>query len=433
MTLEHQLDDTDTSHATMDALVIHGGRKLSGRVAISGAKNAALPVMAAALLAPGVHKLRNVPRLSDTNTMAKVMEKLGARITFDGSLCTIDTTQVGSVEAPYDLVRTMRASIYVLGPLLARFGAARVSLPGGCAWGPRPVNLHIEGLNALGAKLDIDHGYIVGRDVKLRGGRFDFETVSVGATAQLMMAATLAEGTTTLENVALEPDITELGRVLVACGARIDGLGTRRLTLHGVKELRPIEATIIPDRIEAGTFLAAAAIAGGTITLEQCSASDVAAVVHKLEESGCEILPETDTITITGPSRPAAVTLKTSPFPGFPTDMQAQMVALCSVADGTSVITDTVYLDRFTHVPELRRLGAMIQLERNTAIVKGVDRLQGAPVMATDIRASAALVIAGLAAEGETRISRIYHLDRGYEAIDQKLIKLGAKIERVRE
>jgi len=433
MTLEHQLDDTDTSHGTMDALVIHGGRKLSGRVPISGAKNAALPVMAAALLAPGVHRLRNVPRLSDTNTMAKVMEKLGARITFEGALCTIDTTHVGSVEAPYDLVRTMRASIYVLGPLLARFGAARVSLPGGCAWGPRPVNLHIEGLNALGAKLDIDHGYIVGRDVKLRGGRFDFETVSVGATAQLMMAATLAEGTTTLENVALEPDITELGRVLVACGARIDGLGTRRLTIHGVKELHPIDATIIPDRIEAGTFLAAAAIAGGTITLEQCSASDVAAVIHKLEDAGCEILPETDSITITGPSRPAAVTLKTSPFPGFPTDMQAQMIALCSVADGTSVITDTVYLDRFTHVPELRRLGAQIQLERNTAIVKGVDKLQGAPVMATDIRASAALVIAALAAEGETRISRIYHLDRGYEAIDQKLVKLGARIERVRE
>jgi UDP-N-acetylglucosamine 1-carboxyvinyltransferase len=433
MTRDLVIAEPHTSKASMDALLIQGGHKLAGSVAISGAKNAALPVMAATLLTRGVHSLRNVPVLSDTQTMARVLEQLGARVTFDKRVCTIDTTGVESVEAPYELVRTMRASIYVLGPLLARLGAARVSLPGGCAWGPRPVNLHIEGLNAMGAQLEIEHGYIVGKDVRLRGARVSFDIVSVGATAQLMMAATLAEGTTTLENVALEPDITELGRVLNECGARIEGLGSRRLTIHGVRELTPIKTTIIPDRIEAATFMAAAAITGSTITLEQCEPQDVAAALHKLEEAGCEVLPEADEMTITGPRRPAAVNVRTAPFPGFPTDMQAQMLAVCAVADGTSVITDTIYLDRFTHVPELQRLGADIRLEQNTAIVTGVERLQAAPVMATDIRASAALVLAALVAEGETRISRIYHLDRGYEAIDQKLVRLGAKIQRVRE
>lgn len=417
----------------MDALIIRGGRRLSGRVEVSGAKNAALPVMAATLLAPGVHTLRNVPLLSDTRTMARVLEQLGARVEFRGKVCKIDTSGVASVEAPYDLVRTMRASIYVLGPLLARFGAARVSLPGGCAWGPRPVNLHLDGLKAMGADLEIDHGYIVGNQVKLRGARYGFDVVSVGATAQLMMAAVLAEGTTELDNVALEPDITALGKILVDCGARIEGLDSRRIVIHGVKELRPIDTTIIADRIEAGTFLAAAAITGGSVTLEHCDSGDFAAVVHKLEECGCEILPENGAVTITARSRPTAVNVRTAPFPGFPTDMQAQIMALCAVAEGTSVITDTIYLDRFTHVPELGRLGADIRLEQNTAVVRGVERLSGAPVMATDIRASAALVIAALVAEGETRISRIYHLDRGYEALDQKLAKLGASIERVKE
>jgi len=417
----------------MDALIIHGGRKLSGIVEVSGAKNAALPVMAATLLAPGVHTIRNVPQLADTRTMARVLERLGARVEFRGHACKIDTSNVNQVEAPYELVRTMRASIYVLGPLLARFGAARVSLPGGCAWGPRPVNLHIEGLNALNARLDIEHGYIVGKEVKLKGGNVSFDVVSVGATAQLMMAATLAQGTTVLENVALEPDVTALGEVLVSCGAKIEGLGTRRVSITGVKDLRPIDTTIIPDRIEAATFLAAAAITGGSITLERSEAAHMAAVMHKLEESGCEILPDTPRATITGPRRLGAVNVRTAPFPGFPTDMQAQMTALCAVAEGTSVITDTIYLDRFTHLPELGRLGADIRLEQNTVIVKGVDRLQGAPVMATDIRASAALVLAALVAEGETRVSRIYHMDRGYEALEQKLTKLGAAVERVRE
>jgi UDP-N-acetylglucosamine 1-carboxyvinyltransferase len=424
---------TATPGIRMDAFLIRGGRKLSGRVEISGAKNAALPVMAATLLAPGTHTLRNVPLLSDTRTMGRVLQTLGAEVEFSGGDCRIDTSRVSAVEAPYELVKTMRASIYVLGPLLARFGAARVSLPGGCAWGPRPVNLHIEGLNALGAALDIDHGYIVGKDVALQGARYHFQTVSVGATAQLMMAATLARGTTVLDNVAIEPDITALGDVLVQCGARIEGIGTRHLTIEGVRELTPIDTTIIPDRIEGATFLAAAAITGGSITLERCESEHLLAAVHKLEEAGCEILQDGTSLSIRGPVRPAPINARTAPFPGLATDVQPQMMALCALADGTSVITDTVYVDRFSHVPELNRLGANIRLEQNTAIVRGVPSLQGAPVMAPDIRAGAGLVLAALAAEGETRISRIYHLDRGHERLEQKLTGLGASIERIRE
>ena len=422
-----------TGIQSMDALIIHGGRKLGGRIEIGGAKNAALPVMAATLLVPGVHTLRNVPQLADTRTMSRVLEKLGARVEFRDHTCVVDTSNVASVEAPYDLVRTMRASIYVLGLLLARFGAARVSLPGGCAWGPRPVNLHIQGMNAMGAALDIEHGYIVGRDVKLKGATINFETVSVGATGNLLMAATLAAGTTVLDNVALEPDITALAEVLSQCGADISGIGTRRLVVQGVKTLRPIDTTIIPDRIEAATFLAAASATGGSVTLEHCQAAHFASVIQKLEEAGATVLPGPDDVAVTGPVRSGAVDVTTSPFPGFPTDMQAQMMAVLSVADGKSVITDTVYLDRFTHVPELSRLGADIKLDHNVAVIRGVERLQGAQVMATDIRASAALVIAALIAEGETRISRIYHLDRGYERMDDKLTRLGAKIERVKE
>jgi len=424
---------THTHLDPMDALVIHGGRQLSGRIEISGAKNAALPVMAATLLAPGVHTLRNVPLLSDTRTMGAVLETLGARVEFRGRACKIDTSNLTSHEAPYDLVRTMRASIYVLGPLLARFGSARVSLPGGCAWGPRPVDLHLQGLNAMHAGLEIEHGYVVGRDVKLRGASFDFPIVSVGATAQLMMAATLADGETVLDNVALEPDITVLGEILVQCGAEISGLGTRRVAIRGVRALRPIDTTIIPDRIEAATFLAAAAITGGSVTLERCEPAHLAATIHALEEVGCEVLPGNDHVAITGPSRPRATDIDTDPYPGFPTDMQAQMMAVAAIAEGTSTITDTIYLDRFTHVPELSRLGAKIELRGNSAVVHGVECLEGAPVMATDIRASAALVLAALVAEGETHISRIYHLDRGYESLDQKLAKLGAEIERVKE
>lgn len=415
----------------MDKLRITGGRPLEGAVRISGAKNAALPVMAATLLAPGVHRLRNVPRLRDTQTFARVLETLGARIAVEGDLMTIDTHGVDAVEAPYDLVKTMRASIYVLGPLLARFGRSRVSLPGGCAWGPRPVNLHLAGLQAMGAKLEIEHGYIVGRDVKLKGASFGFDVVSVGATVQLMMAAVLAEGTTVLENVALEPDVTALGEVLVACGARIEGLGSRRLVIHGVAGLQPIDATIIPDRIEAATFAAAAAMTGGSIRLERVIPDHFEAALLKLEEAGCTVRRAADSVAVAGPARPKAVDVVTQPFPGFPTDMQAQMIAVCALASGTSVIEDTIYLDRFTHVPELARLGANIELKGNVAVVKGVARLSGAQVMATDLRASASLVIAALAAEGETVIDRIYHLDRGYEALEVKLGALGARVQRV--
>jgi len=426
-------DAPSATSKSMDALVIQGGRPLSGRVAVSGAKNSALPVMAATLLASGQHVLRNVPSLADTRTMARVLGQLGARIEFSDHVCRIDTTDVSSFEAPYDLVRTMRASIYVLGPLLARFGAARVSLPGGCAWGPRPVNLHFEGLDAMGARLEIEHGYIVGKDVRLRGAHVRHETVSVGATAQLMMAATLAEGTTVIEGAAIEPDITVLGEVLVRCGARIEGLGSRIITVHGVKSLSPIDTTIIPDRIEAATFLAAAAITGGSVTVDQCDPEHLRASIETLERAGCDVHAGEREVRISGPVRPAALSVTTEPYPGFPTDMQAQIMALCTIADGESVITDTIYLDRFTHVPELARLGAEIRLDHNVATVLGVDRLSGAPVMATDIRASAALVLAALVAEGETRISRIYHLDRGYEALDQKLVDLGASVRRVKE
>ena len=429
----HLTPDTHTERSHMDALVITGGRSISGRVAISGAKNAALPVMAATLLMPGKHRLRNVPQLLDTRTFAKVLETLGARISFNGDECIIDTTNLTSVEAPYELVKTMRASIYVLGPLLARMGAAKVSLPGGCAWGPRPVNLHLTGLAALGAQLEIEHGYIVGDKVKLKGTNFNFDVVSVGATAQMMMAAVLAEGTTVLENVAIEPDITVLGQVLNACGARIEGLDSRRLTIRGVTELSPIDTTIIPDRIEAATFAAAAAMTGGSITLERVVPEHIEAALLKLEECGCQVVREVDEVTVTGPPRPHAVEVTTLPFPGFPTDMQAQMMAVASIASGTSVITDTIYLDRFTHVAELGRMGAKIELNNNIAVVKGVDRLSGAPVMATDLRASAALALAALVAEGETRISRIYHLDRGYEQFDAKLTALGASVKRVKE
>jgi UDP-N-acetylglucosamine 1-carboxyvinyltransferase len=429
----HPPADSATEKAPMDALVIQGGRRLSGRVVISGAKNAALPVMAATLLAKGVHTLRNVPDLLDTRTFGRVLEVLGAKVTFKGDLCTIDTTGVNSVEAPYELVKTMRASIYVLGPLLARLGGAKVSLPGGCAWGPRPVNLHLTGLAAMGANLDIEHGYIVGRDVQLHGANFTFDVVSVGATAQLMMAATLAQGTTVLDNVAIEPDITVLGEVLAQCGARIDGLGTRRVTIHGVKELKPIDTTIIPDRIEAATFAAAAVMTGGNITLERVIPEHFEASLRKLEEAGATVLREHDEVTVSGRGRPQACDVTTQVFPGFPTDMQAQMMAVASIASGTSVIEDTIYLDRFSHVPELARLGANIELKANVAVVKGVEKLQGAPVMATDLRASAALALGALVAEGETRISRIYHLDRGYEAFDQKLTQLGARVQRVQE
>ncbi len=427
---------TPTAAATekqgMDSLVIQGGRPLSGTVACSGAKNAALPLMAATLLAPGEHTLTRVPRLADTHTMARVLEALGAKVKWDDGAMRLDTHTSTSIEAPYELVRTMRASIYVLGPLVARFGRARVSLPGGCAWGPRPVDLHLKGMEALGAKIDIDEGYIVASAPHegLRGTRFTFPISSVGATGNILMGAVLARGITVLENCAIEPEITQLAQVLVAMGAQIEGVGTTRLEIEGVEGLHPARIEVIPDRIEAATYLAAAAITLGDVTVTGCNPRHLAASLGKFEDAGARITVSGTSVSLQSSGRPKAFDITTAVFPGFATDMQAQFMALASVADGTSTITDTIYLDRFNHAPELARMGADIKVDGNVAVVSGRDRLKGAPVMATDLRASAALVLAGLAAEGETKVQRIYHLDRGYERLADKLADLGAQVER---
>lgn len=414
----------------MEKLVIEGGRRLQGRVEVGGAKNAALPIMTATLLASGVHEISNVPQLRDVRTMGRLLEILGAGVDRRGHTMRIDTGTVGSTEAPYELVKTMRASIYVLGPLLARYGRARVSLPGGCAWGPRPVNLHIKGMEELGAKVELEHGYIVASAKKLTGAEINFDVTSVGATGNIMMAAVLAEGTTVIENAACEPDIVDLAGFLSAMGARIDGAGTKRITIEGVPSLSPVGYGIIPDRIEAATFMVAGALAGERVEVAACVPEHCSAVMSKLEEAGARISTEGNCVTVTGVDRPSPIKVSTAPYPGFPTDVQAQIMALVTVASGTSTITDTIYLDRFTHVPELGRLGADIDLDGNVAVVRGVEKLSGAPVMATDIRASAALILAGVRAEGRTDVSRIYHIDRGYEAIEKKLTGLGAKVWR---
>jgi UDP-N-acetylglucosamine 1-carboxyvinyltransferase len=417
----------------MDKLVIEGGRTLQGTVEISGSKNAVLPIMAAALLAPGSYCLENVPDLRDVDTMGRLIEGMGVRIERSGRMMHMDSSGCSVFEAPYDLVKTMRASIYVLGPLLARFGYAKVSLPGGCAWGPRPVNLHIEGLRRLGARIDIEKGYIIARAEKLAGARIVFDVSSVGATGNMLLAAVLARGRTVVENAAREPEITALAHFLVRMGARIEGAGSDRLEIEGVETLHQADAAVIPDRIEAGTFLAACAFTGGDVTLTGTTPQHLSTVIGKLGDAGALIRENGGSIRIQceGPLKPVDAT--TAVYPGFPTDMQAQWMALMSTAAGSSVITDTVYLDRFTHVLELRRLGADITLRRNTALVRGVDRLSGAPVMSTDLRASASLILAGLAAGGRTDISRVYHIDRGYERIEKKLQALGARIWREKE
>ncbi len=414
----------------MDKFVIHGGRPLNGTIPISGAKNAALPIMVATLLAPGVYRIANVPELRDVRTMAHLLRIIGARVTFEDHIMQIDTRDANFPEAPYELVKTMRASIYVLGPLLARQGRARVSLPGGCAWGPRPVDLHLKGMEKLGAQLTLDRGYIDAQATKLRGAPIYLDVSSVGATGNIMMAAVLAEGETVIENAAEEPEIVDLGHFLVQMGAQIDGLGTKTIRIQGVKALEPTNYTIIPDRIEAGTFLVAGLITGGELTLTEVNPAHLTEVLAKLEEAGAalEIGDTTIHIKSEGEIRPADVT--TAVYPGYPTDMQAQWIALMALASGSSVITDTIYPDRFTHVPELQRLGADIVLKNNSAFVKGVDRLIGAPVMSTDLRASAALVLAALAAEGRTDVHRVYHIDRGYEHIEVKLASVGADIRR---
>lgn len=417
----------------MDKLIIKGGKRLTGDVTVSGSKNAALPIFISTILAPGNHEIQNVPFLRDINTTIKVLESLGSTIEGNGNVVRIDTSRLSGHEATYDLVKTMRASVLVLGPLLARFGKARVSLPGGCAIGARPINLHLKGLEALGAEIILEHGYVEARARRLRGARINFDISTVGGTEHLMMAAATAKGETILENAAREPEIPELADVLTKMGAKIEGAGTDTIRIIGVSELQPVTHSVMPDRIEAGTFMTAAAITGGDIRIHNMRPDHLDALVFKLQDAGVEITHKDNVLRVKGPRRIRSVNIKTRPYPGFPTDMQAQMMALMTVAEGTSVISENIFENRFMHVSELLRFGADILIEGNSATVKGVKKLSGAPVMATDLRASASLILAGLAADNTTEISRIYHLDRGYEAIEKKLAGLGADIVRVKE
>ena len=417
----------------MQKIVVTGNGPLHGEVRISGAKNAVLPILCATLLADAPVRITNVPRLHDVFTTAKLLAGLGAGIVHQGDAMTVDPRSVNSHVAPYELVKTMRASVLVLGPLLAKFGDAEVSLPGGCAIGSRPVDLHIKGLQALGAEISVDHGFIKARsNGRLKGARHVFELVSVGATENVLMAAALAEGTTVLENAAMEPEIVDLADCLIAMGARIEGAGTSRIVIEGVEALHGCEHAVIADRIETGTFLVAAAMTGGRVTTTHARPDTLDAVLDKLREAGADIAIDGDRITLDMQGRrPRAVNLTTAPHPAFPTDMQAQCMALDCVADGVGVINETIFENRFMHVNELVRLGADIRVDGHTAVVRGSDALSGAPVMATDLRASASLILAGLVADGDTVIDRIYHLDRGYENIEAKLSALGASIRRI--
>lgn len=413
----------------MDKILIEGQKPLSGSVKISGAKNAVLPIMTAALMAEGTSVITRVPNLRDTRTMIKLLEIVGANCSFENGRLEIESDGVNNPEAPYDLVKTMRASFYVLGPLIARFGMVKVSLPGGCAWGPRPVDFHLKGLEKLGAKITLESGYILAEADRLQGTEISFEFPSVGATGNIAMAAVTAEGTTIIENAAREPEIVQLCEYLNDMGACIGGIGTTRLTIDGVDKLHPANVEVIPDRIETGTFLTAGAILG-KITMVDVNPQHLDAVLLKLKEVGCDISTTTNSITIAPPETIQSVDMTTAVYPGFPTDLQAQWVALMALANGSSMITDTVYHDRFSHVPELNRFGANIKVDNNTAFIRGVDELVGAPVMSTDIRASASLIVAGLAAKGKTEVSRVYHIDRGYEQIEEKFRSLGAHIWR---
>ena len=411
-------------------LVIEGGTPLRGEVRISAAKNAALPLLCAALLSEEAIVLDNVPHLADVATIRALLERLGAQIADDGGSTAIRTRRLTSVEAPYDLVSTMRASVLVLGPLLARAGRARVAMPGGCAIGGRPIDLHLRGLERLGADISLAGGYVEAHAARLKGARVVFDLVTVTGTENLMMAAVLAEGTTVLENCAREPEIPDLARLLTKMGARIQGAGTERIEIEGVRELGGARHRIIPDRVEAGTFLVAGAITGGEVTIREVVPDHLTAVLAKLEATGARVDVGPDWIRVQALDRPRPTDVVTNPFPGFATDMQAQMMALLGLADGSSVVTETIFENRFMHAAELRRLGASIEIEGNRAVIRGVPGYQGAPVMATDIRASASLVLAGLAASGITEVSRVYHLDRGYEGIEGKLAALGAGIRR---
>jgi UDP-N-acetylglucosamine 1-carboxyvinyltransferase len=420
----------------VDKLVITKSPPLSGSVTISGAKNAALPLLISSLLADSTCSFQNVPALRDISTTLLLLKDFGASINqVDKNHVEIDASSLNSVTASYDLVRTMRASILVLGPLLAKHGKANVSLPGGCAIGARPVNLHLAGLEKMGAKIEVDEGYIRAEvDGRLKGARIFMDIVSVGATENLMMAATLADGDTILENAAREPEIVDLANCLNSMGAKVSGAGTDSVKITGVKNLQGCDYSVLPDRIETGTFLVAAAVSGGSVRCENAEPSTLDAVISKLEQAGAKITIGEDWIELDMQGKlPKAVNLKTAPHPGFPTDMQAQFMTLNAVAQGSGVITETIFENRFMHVPELQRMGAEIELEGNSALSKGNSKLKGAQVMATDLRASASLVIAGLVAEGDTIVNRIYHLDRGYEAIEHKLGGLGANIKRVKE
>jgi UDP-N-acetylglucosamine 1-carboxyvinyltransferase len=416
----------------MDKIVIKGGRRLEGTVRISGSKNAALPILFSSLLTDGANAYANVPDLRDIDSTLLLLSTLGARVESGGGRVRIDATGLNSCEAPYDLVRKMRASVLVLGPLVARLKRARVSLPGGCAIGARPIDLHLKGLAALGAEISLEHGYVSASAARLKGAEIYFDIVTVTGTENILMAAVLAEGTTILRNAACEPEVVALVEVLKGMGADITGAGTPEILIRGVNSLRPVETEIIPDRIETGTFMAAAALTGGRVTITRCEPDHVGAIVDKLRETGVRISVQGRTITVEGPEKLKSVDVKTHPYPGFPTDMQAQFMVLMSVADGVSVISETIFENRFIHVSELRRMGADILVSGDTATVRGVARLSGAPVMASDLRASACLVLAGLVAENTTVVQRVYHLDRGYEAIEKKFSELGANIRRVR-
>ena len=419
----------------MDKLVIRGGRRLEGEVAISGAKNAALPELCAAILTADPVTLSNVPRLQDVNTACKLLRSMGVvaeRSESEPDSVTLDASGLSSPEAPYELVKTMRAAILVLGPLLARFGEATVSLPGGCAIGSRPVDQHIKGLQAMGAEITVEHGYIIAKTRRLKGARITTDMVTVTGTENLLMAATLADGETVLENAAQEPEIPDLAEMLIKMGARIEGHGTRRIRIQGVPRLNGVAHQIVPDRIETGTFLCAVAAAGGDVVLKRANAGHLDAVIDKLREAGISIEAGADWIRVRNHARPNAVSFRTSEYPAFPTDMQAQFMALNCIANGTSRVTETIFENRFMHVNELLRLGAKIEVDGPLAVVHGVPRLSGATVMATDLRASASLVIAGLVADGDTVVDRIYHLDRGYDRMETKLRGIGADIERVK-
>ena len=418
----------------MDKLIIEGGRELHGEIRISGAKNAALPLIAATLLAPGWHVIHNVPDLRDTRTILILLQSLGAVWKREGDTLSINTESLDNLEAAYDLVKTMRASILVLGPLLARMGKARVSLPGGCAIGARPIDFHLQGLTKMGAHLDLEDGYVNAfTDNCLSGATIYFDVPSVTGTENILMASVLAKGVTVIKNAAREPEVGNLVDMLISMGADIEGRDTDRLTIHGVKSLKPAEIITIPDRIETGTYLIAVGAAGGEATLTNCNPAHLPALTEKLRAAGLIIKESANSIFVSRLSKVQSIDIKTQPYPGFPTDLQAQLMALMSLSNGLSVITETIFENRFMHVAELKRMGAEIKFNGNSAIVKGIEQLKGARVMATDLRASASLVVAGLAAEGVTEISRIYHLERGYEDMVKKLQGLGARVRKEKE